>query len=79
MVIGYALVEFTGKRGVNMRSITIIIGLICAFLFGAMGAQNGFDSATVMAFLASLSAVAYAGLSGSHRGESLTFDRLTQF
>ncbi len=69
-----------------MRSITIILGILCAFLFGALGSQTGFTYATTLPFLLSLSVVAYAGLSGPRVGEPgprvgepITFDRMTQF
>ena len=60
-----------------MRAYAIIIGLICAFIFGGLGAQDGFNYTTMVPFILSLSVVAYAGLTADYqRGGSITFDRV---
>ena len=62
-----------------MRAYAIIVGILCAILFGALGAREGFTLATALPFVLSLSAIAYIGLA-SERGEGpITFDRLTSF
>lgn len=62
-----------------MRAITILLGILCAFLFGALGSQTGFTYMTTVPFLISLSVVAYAGLTSQRQGGPITFDRMTQF
>lgn len=60
-----------------MRAYSIIIGLVCAFIFGGVGAQEGFTYSTMIPFILSLSVVAYAGLTADRqRGGPITFDRV---
>ena len=62
-----------------MRAYILIIGLLCAFLFGALGSQTGYSYLTIVPFIVSLSLVAYAGLTSHQRGGPISFDRLNQF
>lgn len=60
-----------------MRAYVIIIGLVCAFLFGGMGAQTGFTYTNAVLFTLSLSVIAYAGLTAElEPGAPVTFDRV---
>lgn len=63
-----------------MRAYAIIFGLICAFIFGGVGAQDGFSYANIVLFILSLSVVAYAGLTAEYpRGGPISFDRVLDY
>jgi hypothetical protein len=62
-----------------MRSVFILIALLCAFIFGAMGAQSGYTYSTIIPFVVSLSVLAYLGLTSQQKGGPISFDRLTHF
>ncbi len=62
-----------------MRAYLITIALLCAFIFGATGAQQGFSYGNLIPFGISLSVLAYVALSNDHREGPINFDRLTHF